>query len=83
MIITKLKIKKIVPNNGLIGFCSFIMDDCLFLGNIAIFTNMHRDGYRLVFPEKKIQEKSIQIFYPLNTALYFKLEEAVNKELQV
>ena len=83
MIITKLKIKKIVPNNGLIGFCSFIMDDCLFLGNIAIFTNMHRDGYRLVFPEKKIQEKSIQIFYPLNTALYFQLEEAVNKELQV
>ncbi len=82
MKITKLKIKKIVPNEGLVGFCSFVMDDCLFLGNIAIFTNMHREGYRLVFPEKKIQEKSISIFYPLNTDFYFLLEEAVNKELQ-
>lgn len=81
MKITKLKIKRVSQDKGLIGFCSFILDDCLYLGNIAIFTNMHRDGYRLVFPEKKINDKDIKIFYPLNSSFYFELEEEVNKAI--
>jgi len=81
MEITKLNIKKITPDKGLIGFCSFIIDNSLFLGNIAIFTNKNREGYRLIFPEKKVNDDSIKIFYPLNTDFYFKLEKAVNDEL--
>ncbi len=81
MEITKINIKKITEDKGLVGFCSFIIDDCLFLGNIAIFTNRSRAGYRLIFPEKKVGEDAVKIFYPLNTDFYFQLEEAVNREL--
>ena len=82
MEVTKIKIRKIIPKNGLVGFVSFVMDDCLFIGNIAIFNRLNQTTFRLVFPEKKIGDKNIQILYPVSSDLYFKLEQIVNNEMQ-
>ena len=81
MDITQIKIKRVIPKDGLIGFASIVIDNKLFLGNIGIFSRLNKDTYRLIFPEKKINNKSISLFYPITKEYYFELEELVNKEL--
>lgn len=82
MRITKIKIKKLIPNKGHIGFVSVVVDDWLYLGNIAIFSRLNSDNIRLVFPEKKIGDKKISIFYPLTKEAYFELEKIVLENLK-
>jgi len=78
MKLTKIKIKRLAPVNGLIGFCSFIIDGWLYIGNIAIFSRQDKEReLRLVFPEKKSNDKVFKIFHPLNADKYYELEEAV------
>jgi stage V sporulation protein G len=82
MKISKITVKKVIPKDGLVGFTTIVMDNCLYLGNIAIFSRLNKPGeYRLVFPEKKIGEKKISLFYPLTTDFYFLLEKAVIEEM--
>ena len=84
MEITKLIIKKILPTEkGLVGFVSFVIDDCLYLGEIAIFTRLNQNSYRLVFPEKRKGDRLIPYFYPLTSEFYFQLEKAVNKKFNL
>ena len=80
MKITKIKIRKVIPKEGLVGFVSFVLDDCLYIGNIAIFSRLNQSTYRLVFPEKKINDKAISLFHPVASQFYFELEKEVNKE---
>lgn len=83
MKITKIKVKKIIPNKGHIGFVSCVIDDWLFLNNIAIFTRLNDpDKIRLVFPEKKVGDKRINIFHPLTSEAYYFLENAVLDKLK-
>lgn len=84
MKITKIQIKKINPDKGLIGFVSFVVDNWLFLNNIAIFSRLNKkEQIRLVFPEKKINDKRIPIFYPLSSKEYFILEDIIKQEYYV
>jgi DNA-binding cell septation regulator SpoVG len=79
MQITKVTIKKVAPNEGLVGFAQIIVDDCLCLQNIAIFSRLNQpDKYRLVFPEKKNKDKNISLFYPLTQTFYFELEKIIS-----
>ena len=83
MQITKIKIKKLIPVKGHIGFVSCVIDDWLYIGNIAIFSRLNEeDKIRLVFPEKKIGDKKISIFYPLTNESYFELERIVLENLK-
>lgn len=78
MKITNIKIKTVTPNKGHLGFCSFVIDDWLFLNNIAIFSRLNEpEKIRLVFPEKKIGEIKISLFHPLKPESYFLLEEKI------
>ncbi len=83
MRISSIKIRKITPSEGHIGFVSFIVDEWLFLNNIAIFTRLqNKEQIRLVFPEKKVGEKTINLFHPLDANSYFELEGMILDKLQ-
>lgn len=78
MKISKIKITKVAPENGLVGFASCVIDDSLFLGNIAIFTRLgETDRMRLVFPIKEKGTRKIPVFNPLTAELYYLLEQAI------
>ena len=79
--ITQVIIKRIPENKGHVWFVSMIVDDVLKLDNIAIFKRLNKDGYRLVFPEKKYWDKKIKIFFPLTLDAYSVMEKAVNDKL--
>lgn len=67
---------------GHIWFASCILNWNIKLNNIAIFKRLDKPGYRLVFPEKKIADKKIQIFFPVTSEAYFSFEQAVTEELE-
>lgn len=81
MKITKIKIKKVIPNKGLVGFASCVIDDSLHLGNIAVFTRLgETERMRLVFPVKEAGQNKISVFHPLTSELYYLLEQAITKQ---
>ena len=63
--LTEIQIIPIKPQGGLVAFASFVLDGSLYLGSIGIMTRPD-GGYRLVYPTKKIAERSLNIFYPIN-----------------
>lgn len=83
MKISSIKIKKVPPKNGHIGFASMVVDNWLYIGNIGVFSRLNdSERLRLVFPEKRIGETRIPIFYPLNSENYFELEKAVTEKFK-
>jgi len=82
MKISNIKVRAASDEKGLVGFASCVLDDVLYIGNIAIFSRLNKPGeYRIVFPVKDCQNgKRIEIFYPLTREFYFELEKAIVQE---
>ncbi|MCL5010011.1 MAG: septation protein SpoVG family protein [Patescibacteria group bacterium] len=63
--LSEIQIIPIKPQNGLVAFASFVLDQNLYLGSIGIMTRPN-GSYRLVYPTKKVADRSLNIFYPIN-----------------
>jgi len=74
--ITEIQIVPVKPQNGLVAFVSFILDGSLYLGSIGILTRPN-GGYRLVYPTKKVAERNLNIFYPINKQFAQRIEKEV------
>lgn len=61
---------------GLIGFVSFVWDNSLYLSSIGVKVKPDGDIY-LLCPSKKFKEKNIQYFYPINSASYNEMIDAI------
>lgn len=66
MTIDETTITAIKPRpDGLIGFLSFSYRGEFYMGNIAIYRKRD-NGFRLVFPGKKVGSRTIQSFHPIS-----------------
>ena len=81
MEISEIQIVPIKPNNGLVGFTSFVLNGCLYLGSIGIYTRP-QGGYRLTYPTKAIGTRNINIFHPINKKFAEAVERAVIKKFE-
>ena len=79
--ITEIQILPIKPQNGIVAFTSFLLDDCLYLSSIAIMTRP-QGGYRLVYPTKKVGNRDINIFHPINKNFAQIIEKAVIEKFE-
>jgi len=75
-IISEIQIIPIKPDNGLVGFASFILFGSIYCSSVGIITKPN-GGYRLTYPSKKIADRQIQIFYPINKQVGKRIEEEV------
>ena len=66
--ISEIQILPVKPQNGLVAFCSFILNNQFYVGNIAIYTSPSTyDDFRLVYPSKILPTgKQINCFHPIN-----------------
>jgi DNA-binding cell septation regulator SpoVG len=78
VIITEVKVELIKPQNGLIAFASFVMDDNIYLSGIAVYKKLHAGGYRLLYPKKG----GFNMFHPINKQTSDAIEEAIFAELK-
>ncbi len=74
--ITEIQITPVRPQNGLIGFASFVYDNSFHFSSIGIYTRLD-GGYRLTYPTRKTLSGSTNIFYPINKTIAQKIEEEV------
>jgi DNA-binding cell septation regulator SpoVG len=80
-LVTEIQITPIPAKDGLVGFCSCILDGQFFLGNVAIHTSFTSpDGYRLTFPSLKLSTgKQSPCFYPISREAYEALKRPIIK----
>lgn len=79
--ISEIQITPVKPNSGHIAFCSFVLFESVYCSSVAIFTRP--DGsYRLLYPTKKLGNRDIDIFHPINNQLGKLIETEVSKKLE-
>jgi DNA-binding cell septation regulator SpoVG len=81
MKITEIQIVPIRPDNGLVAFASFILNDELYLGSIGVITRPE-GGYRLLYPTKKVGLRNVRIFHPISKQSAELIEQAVIKKFE-
>lgn len=76
MEISEVNIVPIKPNDGLIAFASVVVGNCLYLGSLGVHSRL--DGtYRITYPTKRLKDKELTLYHPINRELGYKIEEAV------
>ena len=79
--ITEIQIIPIKPKDGIVAFASFVLNGVLYLSSVAIMTRP-TGGYRLVYPTKKVGERNINIFHPINKDFAQRIEKAVIQKFE-
>ena len=82
MKITEVQIIPIKPNNGLVAFASVVVENSLYLGSLGVYTRLDGSGYRITYPTKKIGNKNINIYHPINKETSKAIEEAIISEAE-
>jgi Uncharacterized protein, involved in the regulation of septum location len=82
MKITEIQITPIKANNGLIAFGSVLFDNSLYLGSIGIHSKLDGSGYRITYPTKKIGDKDINIYHPINKEVSKIIEDAITEKIK-
>lgn len=72
----------IQPRSGLVGFASLVLDDCLFLGGIGIYTRPE-GGYRLTYPTRKSNGSSHSLYHPINKHLANAIDQAITSKFEI
>ena len=64
--ISEIQILPVKPKNGLVAFTSCVINDQLYLGDIALHTKPDGSGFRLVYPAKTLPNgKLIHAVHPI------------------
>ena len=74
--ITEVNIMPVRPKEGLIAIASFVLDEKVFVGSVAIYTK-RGGGYRLSYPIKKVGTNRWDVFRPINAEVGNAIEEAI------
>jgi len=66
--ISEIQIIPVKPKDGLVAFSSCVINNALYIGNIAVYTSQSaRSGFRLVYPVKILPNgKEIHCVHPIN-----------------
>jgi stage V sporulation protein G len=81
MTISEIQFIPSKPKDGLIGFCSFVLNAGFYVSSVAVYTRL-MGGYRLVFPSKKVGSYEQTVCYPISKELGKIIEEKVTKKIE-
>lgn len=82
--ISEIQIIPIKPKDGLVAFASCVINDFLYIGNIAIYTSPSKmEGYRLVYPSKILPTgKEINCVHPITKETGEHISKEIIKKFQ-
>jgi len=77
--ITDIQIAPTLPNDGLVAFASFVINEAVYVGNVAIYTAPAKPmGFRLVYPAKKLGNgKKMSSAHPITRSVGDIIEKIV------
>jgi DNA-binding cell septation regulator SpoVG len=76
---TNIQITRIQEQNGLLGFCDFVIDGHFQFKSVAIFSRPE-GGIRLSWPEKKRGLKKITTAFPTTPQAALHIEKQIHDE---
>jgi len=76
MKLAEIQVVPIKSNDGLVGFASFVYDNCFYFGSIGIYTRP-QGGYRLTYPTRKGTNGNFNIFHPINREVAEEIERVI------
>ncbi len=76
MKVSEVQITPIKPQNGLVAFVSFVIDDSVYCSSVGIMTRPN-GGYRLLYPTKKVSGRDVSLYYPINKTVGQIIHESV------
>lgn len=66
LVVSEIQIIPLKPKDGLVAFASCVINNQLYLGNIAIYTSPSSpNGFRLVYPARAINGTQLSIAHPI------------------
>ena len=67
LVISEIQIIPVNPKNGLLAFASFVINNSIYIGDVAIHNCLgNSEGYRLVYPDRVLANgKRINCVYPI------------------
>jgi stage V sporulation protein G len=77
MKITEIQIIPIKAKDGLVAFASIVLENSLYLGSVGVYTRLNGSGYRITYPTKKIGNRDINIYHPINKETGQAIEKAI------
>jgi len=82
LVIFEIQIIPVKPKDGLVAFASCVINNSLYIGNIAIYISpTNQEGYRLVYPTKVLPNgKEINCVYPINRRTGETIAKSIIKE---
>lgn len=80
--ISEINIELVKPQNGLIGFASFVLNNSIYMGGIGILRRLNDDSYRMVYPSRKVGEKNFNVYYPISKKAGARIEKAISDKLK-
>ena len=76
--LSEIQIVPVKPNNGLVAFVSFVISESFFVGDVAIYSRIDQQGYRLVYPAKTLfNGLKINCFKPINKPVADEIDRQV------
>lgn len=80
IILSEIQIIPVKPHNGLLAFVSFVINNSFFVGDVALYSLLNREGYRLSYPIKILKNGlKVNCFHPINSQSAQAIEEQVIK----
>ncbi len=79
--ITDVQIQPIHPKDGLIAFASLVLDEAIYLGSIGVYSRIDGRGIRLSYPSRKIGDKNLHVYHPINKGIADAICGAVEQKL--
>lgn len=77
--LSEIQIIPVKPRDGLVAFCSFVLNGVFYIGDVRIVTRLDEPGYRLSYPFKILGTtgKKLHICHPLNS----ETEQFISKQV--
>lgn len=76
--LSEIQIIPIKPRNGLLAFCSFIINKQFYVGDVAIYSRLNKEGFRLVFPVRVLPNGlKVSCFHPISRESAQAIEEPI------
>ena len=79
--LSEIQFVPVSPQNGLVGFVSFVIDGKYYISSVAVYTRLSRPGFRLVYPSKKVGQININTFRPIDAYVGRVIEETVSEKV--
>lgn len=80
--VSEVQVAVIKPNNGLVAFASFVLDDKIYLSSVGVHQRLDGTGYRLTYPTKKVGQQDVNLFHPITKELSVAVELAVTDKIK-